>query len=129
MTSSHLVPTSSPQPGRSTSSLVPPYTGDEDEDEVKGPSLASRPGRSRDEVAPLSKDGEGAVTGVEYWRRLLGPFAALGYRAGTVDDRHITLRDPVGREVRLARPSWWRGVSEESELDAADLLEAEFADD
>jgi len=110
MSASHCVPTTSRQPGRSTASRVPPYTGDADADVVREPFLTSRPGRSGDAVAPLSADGEGALSGAEYWRRLLGPFAALGYRVGTIDGRHITLRDPAGHEVRLARPSWWREI-------------------
>jgi len=52
------------------------------------------------------------MTGVDYWRQVLAPYARDGYRRGVLDDLEVALFNEAGTEARLRRPSaGWRAAS------------------
>lgn len=45
------------------------------------------------------------MTGMDYWLRVLSPYARDGYHHGVLDDLEVVLLDEAGTEVHLPRPS------------------------
>jgi hypothetical protein len=45
------------------------------------------------------------MTGRDYWRMVLRPWARDGHHSGILEDHAVVLFDEVGHEVHLSRPS------------------------